>query len=109
MQIKQQNNGISERGSYFVEDIESQVHLEDIWFYRNRRSFIPYFRVCIYDFNVFHNINISLNINIAKNNRYMENGSLACVLDKFGPLPESLVVSYVHQVFAFFIISSTSM
>lgn len=30
--------------------------------------------------------------------RYMENGSLASVLDKFGPLPETLVIGYVNQV-----------
>jgi serine/threonine protein kinase len=28
----------------------------------------------------------------------MENGSLASVLDKFGPLPETLIISYLHQV-----------
>eukprot|EP00026_Physarum_polycephalum_P007946 Phypoly_transcript_08019.p1 GENE.Phypoly_transcript_08019~~Phypoly_transcript_08019.p1 ORF type:complete len:353 (+),score=40.13 Phypoly_transcript_08019:364-1422(+) len=28
----------------------------------------------------------------------MENGSLASVLDKFGPLPEALVISYLHQI-----------
>jgi serine/threonine protein kinase len=29
---------------------------------------------------------------------FMENGSLASVLDKFGPLPEVLVISYLHQI-----------
>jgi serine/threonine protein kinase len=29
---------------------------------------------------------------------FMENGSLASVLDKFGPLPEALVISYLHQI-----------
>jgi serine/threonine protein kinase len=45
-----------------------------------------------------HHLNIIMEYPLKLMDRYCENGSLYHVLQKFGPIPESLVAVYISQV-----------